>query len=94
MTRNVLLMILAATAAGCDAAKASSYDSSDPIQCTTILGATSGTLRKGPLAGDLNARILFIVRSNGGPEWLRRASPGSAQHAARWKGQRISSTAL
>jgi hypothetical protein len=70
---------------GCTSATASSYDSSNPIHCMTIFGVTSGTARSGPLADELNARIVHIVRSNGGADWLREIAPAGKQLAMSWE---------
>jgi hypothetical protein len=85
MSRLAIPIMLAVATGGCGAASAKSYDSSDPVHCMTIYGATSGTVRTGPLADELNARILHIARTNGGTEWIRRITPVSAQLGAQWE---------
>lgn len=85
MPRTAFAILLAAALAGCSAADASPYDSSNPVHCMTIFSVTSGTARTGPLADELNARILFFVRSHGGEPWLRQITPTSLQLAARWE---------
>lgn len=85
MLRTAFLTLVAIAAGACSAANANPYDSGDPVQCMAIFGATSGTVRTGPLADELNARIVYIVRSNGGAEWLRRVTPQSTQVAATWE---------
>jgi hypothetical protein len=73
--------------AGCTSATASPHDSSNPVHCMTIFGATSGVARSGPLADELNARILFLVRSNGGADWLREITPETQRLGAAWEEQ-------
>ncbi len=85
MPRLAIPIMLALAAGGCGAASAKSYDSSDPVHCMTIYGATSGTVRTGPLADELNARIFHIVRSNGGAEWIRKITPVTLQLGAQWE---------
>ena len=86
MRRLSLLVLIGLTA--CTSAGASPYDSSNPVHCMTIFGATSGTARTGALADELNARIVFIVRSNGGAQWLREISPAAQQLGAQWEASR------
>jgi hypothetical protein len=85
MTRFALPALLAIAAGGCSAATARPYDSSDPLHCMVIYSATSGTVRTGPLADELNARIVHIVRSNGGPEWIEKITPLTLQIGAQWE---------
>lgn len=87
-------LMLTATVAACDTAKASQYDSADPVHCLTIFGATSGTVRSGPLADELNARILYIIHSNGGEKWLREVTPVSRKIGARWEASKEWSQAI
>jgi hypothetical protein len=51
----------------------------------TIFGATSATVRTGSLADELNARIVYIVRSNGGADWLREITPAAQQLGRSWE---------
>jgi len=85
MTRLAIPMILAVAGEGCSAANAQPYDSGNPVHCMVIYGATSGTARTGPLADELNARIVHLVRSNGGVEWLREITPLTTQLGAQWE---------
>jgi hypothetical protein len=85
MTRFALPVLLAVAAAGCSAATAQPYDSSDPVHCMVIFSATSGTARTGPLADELNARIVHIVRANGGAEWIEKITPLTLQIGAQWE---------
>lgn len=82
MRRMVLPLLLALPLSGCGVASASPYDSTDPIQCMTVFGVTSAAARNGPLANELNARILYIAQANGGAEWLRQVTAPSRQMAA------------
>jgi hypothetical protein len=50
-----------------------------------VYGATSGTARTGPLADEVNARIVHLVRSNGGPEWLKKITRTTMELGARWE---------
>jgi hypothetical protein len=50
-----------------------------------IYGATSGTSRTGPIADEMNARIVHLVQSNGGPGWLKKITPLTVQLGARWE---------
>lgn len=77
--------------AGCTSATASSYDSDNPVHCMTIFSATSGTARTGPLADELNARIVYIVRSNGGVDWLREITPAAQQLGRSWEARTLAS---
>jgi hypothetical protein len=83
MKRLSVLVSIGLTA--CTSAGASPYDSSNPVHCMTIFSATSGTVRTGALADELNARMVFIVRSNGGAQWLREITPATQQLAAQWQ---------
>lgn len=79
---NVLALI---GLVGCTSASAATYDSSNPVHCLTIFSATSGIIKTGPLADELNARIAFIVRSNGGTDWLGQIGPTAQQLAESWE---------
>jgi hypothetical protein len=85
MRRSALSVLLLMGFSACTSADASPYDSSNPIHCMTIFGATSGTARTGSLADELNARMVFIVRSNGGQQWLREISPAAQELGAQWQ---------
>lgn len=87
MTRSALPIIVAGLLAGCSAASASAspYDSANPVHCMTIFGAGSGAARNGPVADELNARILFIVRANGGADWVRKITPVSVELGKAWE---------
>ena len=85
MTRLAIPVLVAVAGAGCTAATAKPYDSGDPVHCMVICGATSGTARNGPLADELNARIVHLVRANGGAEWLRQIAPVTMRLGAQWE---------
>lgn len=85
MKRLVLFLLAPVGLTGCTSATASPYDSGNPVHCMTIFSATSGTARTGPLADELNARILFIVRSSGGADWLREVTPAAQQLGVSWE---------
>lgn len=85
MSRMLIPVMLGVVGAGCSAAAAKPYDSADPVHCMAIFGATSGTARTGPLADELNARIVHLVRSNGGAEWIEKITPLTLQLGARWE---------
>lgn len=85
MIRLALYLVALIGMTGCASANASPYDSTDPVHCMTIFSATSGSARTGPLADELNARIIFIVRANGGADWLREITPAARQLGLNWE---------
>lgn len=85
MKRLSLYLLATIGMTGCTSANDSHYDSGNPVHCMTIFGATSGTARTGPLADELNSRIVFIVRSNGGADWLREITPAAQQLGVNWE---------
>ena len=85
MIRIAFPMILAVMSAGCTAADASTYDSNNPVHCLTVFGIASAGTRTGPIADDMNARILFIVQANGGATWLGNVTPASQRLGAQWE---------
>jgi hypothetical protein len=85
MKRLALCVLAPIGFPGCTSATASPYDSANPLHSITIFSASSGTARTGPLADELNARIVFIVRSKGGADWLREVTPTVQQLGVAWE---------
>ncbi|MES2904788.1 MAG: hypothetical protein V4696_11435 [Pseudomonadota bacterium] len=85
MKRFALCVLAPIGLMSCTSASAASYDSSNPVHCLSIFSATSGTTRTGPLADELNARIVYIVRSNGGADWLRGITPTAQELGMSWE---------
>lgn len=84
MFRPVCSILLVALLAGCDGAPATSYDSSNPVNCLAIFGlANVGARAKGDqqLSREMQERQTALVKAQGGINWLNKIAPEAKQFA-------------
>lgn len=84
-----IFLLLALPLAACGSASASPYDSTDPLHCATIfsIGAAGAAERSyGAVAEEMNSRLIYVAKTQGGADWLNAARPKGLELAKSWEG--------
>lgn len=77
----VVLLVAAACTVGCTESSSNSYDSSDPVNCITIMGVARGGSSDPELRRWAYEQADAIASKHGGLDWINQIKPDVVEFA-------------